>query len=195
MSHGCQGHDVQFYTDMQICEAVAAYVEAGLRKGDSIILVITDSHRETITQVLRSRGFDVNGATNDGQIQWLDARKALSKFMVGNTPDADLFKESVGNLVEQAQVDQSKSLRIFGEMVDLLVRDGNTEGAIDLERLWNDHGRTHGFSLLCAYVVGKFYREEHWHEFQLICDQHIQIVGDIDPETDKRPKTSNPSAV
>jgi signal transduction histidine kinase len=67
-------------------------------------------------------------------------------------------------------------LRLYGEMVDLLWRDGNTEGALQLEQLWNDLAHTYEFSLLCAYAMGNFYRSGDAERFQQICRHHTRVT-------------------
>jgi signal transduction histidine kinase len=61
-------------------------------------------------------------------------------------------------------------------MVDVLWKDGNTEGAIRLEELWNDLAATYSFSLLCAYAMGNFYKATHDHAFRDVCRQHSRVV-------------------
>jgi hypothetical protein len=44
-----------------------------------------------------------------------------------------------------------RRVRAYGEMVALLWAEGNVNGAIQLEKLWNDMGKIRDFSLFCAY--------------------------------------------
>jgi signal transduction histidine kinase len=68
------------------------------------------------------------------------------------------------------------AVRAFGEMVDLLWKDGNTEGAIRLEELWNGFAAHHRFSLLCAYSMGNFVGTAHAGQFQAICHAHTHVL-------------------
>ena len=61
-------------------------------------------------------------------------------------------------------------------MVGLLWADGNRDGAVRLEQLWNDLARTHDFSLLCAYPIGGFSDEDHGKPFLEICGEHSRVV-------------------
>jgi hypothetical protein len=47
-------------------------------------------------------------------------------------------------------------VRVFGEMVALLWADGDRNGALVLEELWNDLTRRMSFPLLCAYPARFF---------------------------------------
>ncbi len=80
----------------------------------------------------------------------MDAAKLLAKFMVNGLPDKDLFIENVGSLIEKA--DRARTpIRAYGEMVALLWKQGNKDGVIQLESLWNELAETYSFSLFCAY--------------------------------------------
>jgi signal transduction histidine kinase len=60
-------------------------------------------------------------------------------------------------------------------MVDLLWQDGNTEAAIQLERLWNGLARTRAFSLLCAYRLDGFPHAAHGSPFDAVCAEHTHV--------------------
>jgi hypothetical protein len=48
--------------------------------------------------------------------------------------DGDLFKECIGNLIVETRAGREHlAVRAFGEMVDLLCRDGNHDGATRLD--------------------------------------------------------------
>ena len=66
-------------------------------------------------------------------------------------------------------------VRAYGEMVDLLWKDGNIEGAIALEELWNGLAVKYSFNLLCAYSMGNFFKEAHTHSFRAICASHGRV--------------------
>ena len=45
------------------------------------------------------------------------------------------------------------TVRAYGEMVNLLWRDGKAQQAIELEQLWNELASKYSFALLCAYAT------------------------------------------
>jgi hypothetical protein len=172
-------HHVHFYDDggTFIYEAVAEFLAEGFRAGEPVIFISTIEHRNGLVERLDRLGVSVQDATADRKLQWLDARETLSSFMVGNTPDPALFRKFFGGALDQMRVGREHlPIRAFGEMVDLLMCDGNPDGAVCLEELWNQLGQTHGFSLWCAYNIGNLYREEHWRYFKKICDQHAPLL-------------------
>src|SRR6185312_10486958 len=70
------------------------------------------------------------------------------------------FAATVGDAVATLA---GAGLRIhaFGEMVALLWADGNRDGAIRLEELWNELGERRRFALFCAYPIADFGEEDH----------------------------------
>jgi signal transduction histidine kinase len=97
--------------------------------------------------------------------------------MVDGLPNAELFNLHVGRAVEST-VARNRRVRVraYGEMVDLLWRDGNTQGALRLEELWNDLSKTHAVSLMCAYVMGRFYKDDRAEDLRAICRAHHRVV-------------------
>ncbi|MEP6995064.1 MAG: ATP-binding protein, partial [Acidobacteriota bacterium] len=54
--------------------------------------------------------------------------------------------------------------------------EGKPDAAIALERLWNELGKAHPFSLLCAYPIDGFGGEDHCEPFLQICAEHAEVV-------------------
>ena len=167
-------HVVQFYQDDQfLATTVARFIGAGLVANEPVIVMATEAHRAAFTAELRARAVDVDLACASGQLILLDARETLARFMVDDRPDWDRFRATVGALLDSARRGRdAKNVRAYGEMVDLLWRDGNRDGAIQLEELWNALGRIYSFELLCAYVLDNFYKEADRTDFEKICSLH-----------------------
>jgi signal transduction histidine kinase len=180
-------HIVQFYEDDGfLCDSVAHFIVAGLSAGEPVLVVATAEHREALGSRLSRDGFSVDDACARGQLVWLDARDTLAKFMVGDVPNWTLFNDLVGPLFEQAKERFPGVLvRAYGEMVDVLWREGNKQAALKLEGLWNDLARLHSFSLLCAYVMGNFYRSGDAESFRDVCRTHSHVLreGSEEPGT------------
>ena len=85
-------------------------------------------------------GIDVDRARSAGALTWLDARELLGTFMRGGTPDRERFMASLDALLEQSRRgDPHADVCAYGEMVDLLWKDGNADGAILLEAICGHH--------------------------------------------------------
>ncbi len=71
--------------------------------------------------------------------------------MVNGQPNGALFKASASAAIQRVCGDRRRcTIRAYGEMVDLLWKDGISGAAIKLEMLWNHLANTRDFSLLCG---------------------------------------------
>ncbi|MDB4951523.1 MAG: sensor histidine kinase [Gemmatimonadetes bacterium] len=171
-------HAVQFYEDDAfLMDALAEFVARGLDAGRPVLVIATEAHREALAGDLAARGVEVARTRVSGQLTLLDAREVLDRFMVGGLPDEARFRGVVGEALDRAlRVREGATVSAFGEMVDLLWKDGNPEGAIRLEALWNELAASYSFSLLCGYAIGNFGRAGDTEAFARICGQHDHVV-------------------
>jgi signal transduction histidine kinase len=169
-------HAVHFYeADGVLLDAVAKFLAPALDGGEGVLLVATKGHADALVALLEPHG--ACDAIAQGRLRILDARETLARFMVDEMPDAERFfgviEEAVGSL---RSVRHAARVRAFGEMVDLLWRDGNSRAAIRLEELWNEVRPRHAIALLCACVMGNFYREGDAARFLEVCEKHSHVL-------------------
>jgi signal transduction histidine kinase/ActR/RegA family two-component response regulator len=172
-------HTVQFYgEETSLIDQLSRVVSVALGVGDSVVVIATERHAINLAQVLAARGIELTRAIEQGRYISLDADETLAKVMRDGLPDAELFNEVVGGIMERAASAQEKTPRIlvFGEMVALLWAQGNSEGTVRLEQLWNNLLRTRSLSLLCAYPISSFNREDHDKLFLKICTEHDNVI-------------------
>jgi MEDS: MEthanogen/methylotroph, DcmR Sensory domain len=152
------GHAVQVYDDVsELARSFATFVAAGFRNGEPAIALATAEHREAFVRELAQRGWDPAELERNGMLLFADAEETLDRFMRGEAPSADRFRRVIGALVDEAAARYpGRTIRAFGEMVDVLWRRGQREGAIALEELWNELAKTRSFALLCGYHLDVF---------------------------------------
>jgi superfamily I DNA/RNA helicase len=167
-------HGVQFYNDPDaLCRIVANFVGEGLEQGALAVIIATHEHVARVESCLRSRGIDADELRRQGNFATLDARDILRRFMTDGMPDASTFKRVVGSALADIRRGRGHcTIRAYGEMVDLLWKDGLEAAAIRLETLWNQLASTDDFELLCGYSMGNFYKQA---AIQEIHDQHSAI--------------------
>lgn len=173
---GSFNHTVQFYEDdAYLATAVVEFLSEGLKAGQPLIVVATKPHREAFLAGLSATGI---GAADVLQgLTWLDAADTLATFMNGTVPDEQRFKASLGSVLDGAvHGNRRTALRAYGEMVDVLWKEGNAAGAIRLEELWNELADHYSLSLLCGYSMDNFHQESHAPDFQRICQHHRHVV-------------------
>jgi signal transduction histidine kinase len=172
-------HFVRFYeTDAFLLDAVATYCADAILADGAALVVATGEHRAGIAERLRARGLLDAVGTNDAYLP-LDAAETLSQFMINGEVDAARFMEVIGGIILRA-AQRGRHVRVFGEMVTLLVADGLPAAALRLEELWNElqlaAHPTYPFSLVCAYPMDHFGREAHQQLFADLCSAHSQVI-------------------
>jgi len=170
-------HAVRFYQDSDsLAKLVAEFVGEGFAMGLPGIVIATQEHHGAIVNRLRDRAFDVEQLETRGDLIVLDAHDVLSRFMVDGVPDAALFRRAMTPVIERACRGRTDCVvRAYGEMVDVLWKDGHTMAATRLETLWNQLALTQAFSLLCGYSMGNFYKDAAHEQ---ICSHHTHILSD-----------------
>lgn len=167
-------HLVEFYeTDGVLVRSVTDYLAAALREHDAGIAIATPDHLRQIDAALRHCGIDVADAVAEGRYVAIDATALLPELVARGTPDAERFRTVVGALVERAAAGR-REVRIYGELVALLLERGAVDATIELERLWNDLARTHKFELLCGYPLSAF--DANARSFSHVCRQHTSVL-------------------
>lgn len=169
-------HAVRFYEDSNsLCRIVSGFIAEGLALGQPALIIATKDHAERIEENLAAATIDVETLKKQGDLLILDARQIMATFMVNSLPDPDFFKAAATSALEQLSRGRSHTIRAYGEMVDMLWKDGMTEAAIKLEILWNRLANTHDFSLLCGYAMGNFYKDASIDD---VCHHHTHRVSD-----------------
>lgn len=176
------GHAVQIYRDVaDLADSVAEYFDAGLTTGAAALLVATDDHRRVFLARVAERGWDTERLVAEGRLVCKDAHELLEQFMRGGFPSPSAFDDVVGGLIDDlVKRFPHAEPRVFGEMVDVLVRAGSDDAAISLEELWNSLRWSRRFSLLCGYELDVFSREDQTSRLPEICRTHTHIKPDVD---------------
>jgi hypothetical protein len=152
------GHAVQVYQDLdELSASVGRFLDAGLRAGEPALVIATSEHWETFRAELERLGHDVDALQEQGVLTCRDADETLAAFMDGEVPSAARFEQVVGSTVDAVATRfPDKTVRAFGEMVDLLFQRGQQAAAAALEDLWNRLFESRRFALLCAYELDVF---------------------------------------
>jgi hypothetical protein len=175
---GMTGHDVHFYrTEASLVRTVVGFLADGVRAGQPIVVIATPDHQRLFKERLAALGLDMDELYSGRLAVWLDARDTLASFMEGGLPNRELFMATIGNVFERLIHKRSYLIvRGYGEMVDLLWKEGNTEGAILLEQLWNDLANRYAYSLLCGYSVENFFMAGGIDGFRRVCTHHTNAL-------------------
>jgi KaiC/GvpD/RAD55 family RecA-like ATPase len=169
-------HAVKFYgDDGSLFTTVASFLAQGCVDGHPAVIIATPQHRSAILDHLRRRMVDVDQAERAGDLVVLDARETLGRFMENGTVNPRKFEDTVGQLIADLVKGRPSTLvRAYGEMVDVLWKDGQATAAIRLEMCWNSLAQKHGFMLLCGYAMGNFFKQTR--RFEEVCREHTHVL-------------------
>jgi hypothetical protein len=177
LRHATAGdHLVQVYQDEAfLAEAVGDYALAGLRAGEAVLLVVTPAHRRLFLRRLAALGLYPDEALRRGQLRILDAGETLALFMLDGKPQSRAFHQKIGGVLTELRW-QYPAVRVYGEMVDVLWREGLRDAAMELEELWNALGALQAFSLLCAYYMDNLEGAAYGGPLECVCKSHTHLI-------------------
>jgi hypothetical protein len=174
-----RNHEVQFHSDdASLLAGFASFIEAGLKAGNAVIVVATESHRESLLQRLQAQGVDVATAIGEGRYVSLDVAVTLSTFMVNDLPEPVRFFKVTGDLmVATAKAAKGKHPRISacGECSPTLWAQGQADAAIQLEHFWDEIAKTFDVDILCGYVLESMERQPNNQIYERICAEHSAV--------------------
>ncbi len=172
-------HEAQFYSsDEGFLENFSRFIDSALRGGNAVIVLATESHRNSLLLRLQERDLDVAAALEQGKYISLDAAGTLSALMVNDRFDRARFLKFTGELVARAAgaVKQDNGrVAACGEGAPFLWAQGNPEAALEFEHLWDEFARSHDLDILCGYVLNSFQREKENHIYERICAKHSAV--------------------
>jgi hypothetical protein len=170
------GHAVQVYAQLdELAESVAAYLATGFAAGDPAVVIATRDHQGTFIRFLAGAGWDAEVLSEAGILLMLDADETLALLFEDGEPSATAFERVVGGVIDRtAERFPGRSIRAFGEMVDLLTARGEPDTAAALEELWNKLTNSRRFSLLCGYRLDVFDRESQ-RMLPAVCSAHTHV--------------------
>jgi hypothetical protein len=152
------GHAVQVYSELaELAASVGTFLDAGFRAGEPAVVIAAAGHTHAFLAELERRGHHVDELRAQGLLTCCDAEDTLASFMDGDVPSGERFEDAVGGLLDEvARRFPEKTIRAFGEMVDLLFQRGQQATAIALEELWNRALESRTCALLCGYELDVF---------------------------------------
>ncbi len=122
---------------------VAEWAAGAVARRKRVVLVATRAHLAAFAEAL--------GPAADG-VRLLDAHETLSSIMVEGHPDRARLRRVIGPHVTGGD---GRAVCVYGEMVDVLLREGRAEAALELEEAWDQLRRAARLSVLCTYATAE----------------------------------------
>lgn len=169
-------HIVQLYQDeSDLGDALARFAASGLAVGEGVVVIGSTARWQALTERLRGAGVDTHNAVLRGQLRLFGAKVILASCMSHGVPDRLAFNEAIGGILGLVRM-RYPSLRVFGELTDVLWADGKREAAEGIERFWNALAQSQSFSLLCACPLDSLDGRAYDGALQSVCALHTHLL-------------------
>lgn len=171
-------HFAQLHSDRaDLVSSVGLFLKTGLDRGNGVVLVASRSHLDGYLDYLGRNGADPELARRSGQLVVRNAEDTLARIMVGEMPDWGNFRRLIGTMLEEVQAFGRTTTRAYGEMVNVLWREGRPLAAIRLEEYWNELARLYPFSLFCGYMLDSHDPATYRHPLAEIGRTHSDVLA------------------
>jgi CheY-like chemotaxis protein len=179
IDHNVTGHVVMFHDDDRaFVDGVSGFISASLRRGDVVSLVTSSPIRAGVAERLRAYGWDAGEAGDYGRYHASDAAESLSSIMRNGRPDAERLRHFVAEIARtrvQGPGEAESRLTVVGDMSAHLLAAGNSQAALEVERLWDSLTRTLPFLTICCYPMSPFDSLDG-RLFPQLCGEHFAVA-------------------
>ena len=177
---GVGHHEAHFYSDdASLLDGFTQFIGRALKAGNAVIVVATESHRNSLLPRLQAYCSDISSVVEEGRYIALDAAETLSTLVVDGQLDAARFLKTASNLVTtaaKAAMGEHPRIAICGECEPPLWTLGKGEAAIRLEQLWNEIAERFDVDILCGYPLSSFHGEQSSEMYERICAEHAAVL-------------------
>ncbi len=146
-----------------------------LDSGDAVSVVATDSVRAGVAQELSAQGRNVG---ESGRYLESDSGAALAAILRDGRPDADRLEEAISQL-ERTRIEKTDGgdarMTLVGQIAVPLLERGDTESALEIERLWNKFTGALPFLSVCCYPSAFFTSVASSDLFVSVCGEHWAV--------------------
>lgn len=168
-------HWVQLFdSDESRADAIARFLRDGFQLGESMVAIARSDRWPGIAARLDALGVPTPSLIEAGQLDVRGAESTLKSLMPGGRLDSACFEALIARPLGE-RLGHGRPLRVYGEMVDLLARQGDLAGAQALEERWNDLGRQASMTLFCGYSAVNFGDPRTRPALKAICQAHSEL--------------------
>jgi DNA-binding NarL/FixJ family response regulator len=172
-------HKVHFYLDgSSFVSGLASFIGGALNSGKVVLAIASERHCGEILHALQQGGIDADLAVKEERLFLQDVAEVLAQFMVDDLPDRTRFFVVAREIMDAIKAANPGSrICACGECAPALWMQGNGDGALQLERLWDQIAREYDVEVLCVYIVDTL-REHERRIYEDICALHSVVSAD-----------------
>lgn len=144
-----------------LCSLAATFVRAGLASDSRVVVIASADHEKRLSEQLQARGVEVAAARASGQLRIVEAAAAIAACTGNDGFDARRLRAQLDVWVGRGGASATPRTFIYGELMDLLWREGRRSDAILLEDMWIELSQVVPFPLSCAHALGGQFKVSH----------------------------------
>jgi signal transduction histidine kinase/ActR/RegA family two-component response regulator len=134
---------------------IAASLRTALDLGSAAGALARPAHLKALRGALRGLGIDVEDVCAAGQLVLVDSEAVFEEAWARPGLREEVVAERVLAPASYA-IARYGRIRMYGELVDMFTGANDQEGALALERWWNDQLGRYPIELHCGYRLGPF---------------------------------------
>jgi CheY-like chemotaxis protein len=167
-------HSVQFYVGEQFAHhAIVEFFTQDGTPGDPLILLAQPRTFRAVSQELGR--VDPAAAA---RLVFIDADAALPEIMDGDRLIPERAKQLFSDVFARiGPLPARATIRLYGEMVDVLYARGHRAAALEVEGLATGlFSLQPRLSILCGYCIERFQSDADMNRLRAVCDTHSHVV-------------------
>jgi len=164
-----------------LTESALEFVEAGLRRGDSVVVIAEPDQRDRLFERLAAGKFRPQTLRDPGQLSVLDAEHITGQCVVSGVPEWAPFRTALAPVLSRLQP-SGRGTRVYSELANALWQAGNTDAAIRIEDFWNALAGTYPISLYCGYTMDTQSENSYAAPLEELGRTHSDILGTPEDE-------------
>jgi DNA-binding NarL/FixJ family response regulator len=173
-------HEVVYCSDPSVLlSSYTNFIATTQSAGDKTIVLATKPRLEDIYRQLKAQGLSVDVAIKKGNLVPLDVAEVLPQFMVNEMPDPVRFLKAVCPVIDRVATETGSHSRVAacGECAPYLMAQGNVDGAIRVEQLWDQLARVFKLYTLCLYASETFDRGYNDRAQHAVSTEHSVVYS------------------
>lgn len=162
-------------SDAILVAAFSRFIAGALGRGNTVIVLVTEAHDRSLKRSLQASHVDLALAIRQERYVSVSITELLAKVMVNGCPDPTRFLNAAEELLTEAarRAGGRAEIAACGECSPTVWANGNVEGAIQLEQLWDDVAKSRKMDILCAYPLAA--RDESAPAVRRLCEEHTAV--------------------
>lgn len=175
-------HFAQFHRDTDaLTESAVVFLEAGLRGGNSVLIIGPAGRVEQMFDRLAAAKFHPKSLADSGQLAVMDSTPLIEQLVSNGETEWARFRGMISPVLSRLRP-YGRGTRIYAEIANVLWQAGETDVAVRLEDFWNALAGAFAFSLFCGFTMDTQCEKAYATPLEELGRTHSDILATTDDE-------------